>query len=430
MNLNVLIVTHNFIPDFDGAATMQFELAQHLAGAGHNVTVVASAPYRHPGIIEQNKLSVDEYIEGIHVIRPKPPRLNGSYLVIRQINSELANLACIMRGMQVKPVDIIFLLTPPITFPLWAAVIKWIRKSILMMYLQDIFPEDLVSMNLMSRSNVIFRILKVIERISYKSVDYIGVHSPKNRKYVISCGVDEKKVHVVPLWVDTAYIKKRPEISNFSKINHLENKFVVMYAGNIGMAMGAKTIPQAAKLLENEKDVQFVVVGEGSRLQEMRDEIQRLGVKNLLLLPPQPREELPEVLASSDVLLVMLKKEASDNPNGYFQAVIPHKLLSNMASGKPILLAAESDSDAANLVRISKCGFVVPPEDPEAFANEILHMKQNKNELSTWGKNGHDYAKKHFDSQRQVMRMEKLFESLLLKNQFEFNDPWNTEYEE
>lgn len=429
MQLNVLILAHNFPPEFGGGATMQFELARHLAAAGHKVIVIAPLPSHHMISNDGSMISTEEVVEGVHVIRIKTPSSTITSILSRAFCELGTDFRLVMKGLHIKPVDILFIMPQTSFLAIFSKLIKWFRKSIIVLYLQDLYPEVLISMGLLSRKNLIFRAAKIVEKIAYHGMDYIGVHSPRNRSYVISCGIDEKKVNVIPLWVDTSFIEKHAIQKSFAEKNHLTKKFVVMYAGTVGFAMGSRTIPQTAKLLENEADLQFVVVGGGSKIIEMKEEIERLDLRNILVLPPQPRRELPDVLASCDLLLVLLRKEQSDNPNGYFRAVIPHKLLSNMASGKPILLSAEVDSDAAELIRNSKCGSVVPPEDPVALAEAVLAMMQDREKLPEWGQNGLEFVKNQFDSATQVKRMEDLFVKLIDKSAYSFNDPWYGETE-
>jgi len=425
MKMHVLILTHNFLPEFTGAATMQYELARFLVDAGHTVTVITSTPDGSEIDQTQPKNGPKESLDGIRVIRIKPPRLSKSTLINREINALVADFLLVMKGLSIRPVDILFMLTPPITLPIFAAVIKILRKSKSVMYMQDVFPEFLISMNVLTRNNLLFRIAKRLEMTAYKKASFIGVHSPRNKAYVISCGISKEKVGVIPLWVDTKFFAGNYDPNSFIVQNNLQGKFIVMYAGTVGFAMGAKTIPQTAKILEKETDIQFVVIGDGSKYHELKAESERLKVNNILLLPPQPREELPKILGSSDILLVLLRKEATQNPNGYFNAVVPHKLLTNMAVGKPVLLSAEIHSDAAELVRQSNCGKIIGPEDPAALAQAILDMKRDRSKPAEFAQNGRKFAFEHFDAARQVKRMEEFFICLKSNQPYKFNDPWN-----
>jgi colanic acid biosynthesis glycosyl transferase WcaI len=423
--MHLLILTHVFYPDFSGAATMQYELAKYMVSAGHKVTVVASYS-QHLMSVDTKPLQPEELLDGIRVLRVRPLiDLDSSRFVQRAIGGFIKDIAVVFKGLQCGPVDVVFVMSPPITLPIVAAILKLLRKSVLVLNVQDIFPELVVAMGILRRNSLAIRFGELVEKLAYACVDYIGVHSPKNRLHIISCGVPKEKVNVFPLWVDTDLVEPRPRCNPFSESHGLNDKFVVLYAGTIGFAMGAQTIPRTAGLLSREKNIQFVVIGGGSKLDEMNDEIKKHGANNILMLPPQPREDFPDVLASADVLLVTLRKEITDNPNGYFRAVVPHKLLTNMASARPILLAAEETSDTAEIIRISQCGKIASPEDSVSLAKAIMEMYENRESLSSWGQNGRAFVSKHFASKTQVERIEKLFCSLCGDKSYQMNNPWD-----
>lgn len=423
--MHLIILTHVFYPDFSGAATMQYEMAKYMVSVGHKVTVIVSHSNHHMSV-NTKPAPPEESIDGIRVLRVKPfIELDSSHFVQRAIGSFIKDIGVVFKGLQVGPVDVVFVMSPPITLPIVASILKLLRRAVLVLNVQDIFPELVVAMGILQRNSTAIRFGEIVEKWAYACADYIGVHSPKNRLHVISRGVSEEKAHVLPLWVDTDLVEPRPRHNPFSESHGLNDKFVVLYAGTVGFAMGAQTIPKTASLLASEKNIQFVVIGGGSKLDEMEAEIKKLGVDNILLLPLQPRENFPNVLASADVLLITLRKEITDNPNGYFKAVVPHKLLSNMASARPILLAAEENSDAAEIIRIAQCGKTAPPEDADALAKVIMEMYENRKSLSGWGQNGREFVCQHFASKTQVERLEKLFCSLSNEKTYEMNNPWD-----
>jgi colanic acid biosynthesis glycosyl transferase WcaI len=422
--MHLLILTHNFHPEFSGAATMQYELAKHMVLAGHQVTVVTSYSQHHMSV-NTKPLQSEELLDGIRVLRVKSLNWKRSRFVQRALQDFIVEISFLIKGLQCGSVDVVFVMSPPITLPIMAVIFKVFRKSILVLNVQDIFPELVIAMGILKRNSLAIRFGRLLEKLAYSCADYIGVHSPKNRFHIIACGVSTEKVNIIPLWVDTNLVEPRPRCNPFSERYGLNDKFVVLYAGTIGFAMGAQTIPQTASLLAKERNIQFVVIGSGNKLDDMNDEIKKLGADNILMLPLQPRENLPNVLASADILLVTLKKEITDNPNGYFRAVFPHKLLTDMASARPILLAAEETADAADIVRISQCGKIVSPEDPVLMAKAIMDMSENQELLSIWGRNGRAFVSQHFDSKTQVERLEKLLCSLCSKKSYQLNNPWD-----
>ena len=423
--MHLLILTHIYYPDFSGAATMQYEMAKYMVSVGHKVTVVVSSSHHHMSV-DTNPLPSEESVDGIRVLRVRSLiDLDSSRFVQRAIGGFIKDIGVVFKGLQVGPVDVVFVMSPPITLPIVASIFKLLRRSVLVLNVQDIFPELVVAMRILQRNSPAIRFGVLVEKWAYACADYIGVHSPKNRLHVISRGVPEEKAHVLPLWVDTNLVEPRPRHNPFSESHGLNDKFVVLYAGTVGFAMGAQTIPQTASLLAGEKNIQFVVIGGGSKLDEMKAEIIKLKVDNILLLPIQPREIFSDVLASADVLLITLRKEITDNPNGYFKAVVPHKLLSNMASARPILLAAEETSDAAEIIRIAQCGKTASPEDADALAKVIMEMYENQKSLSDWGQNGRAFVCQHFDSKTQVEKLEKLFCSLCSDKNYKMNNPWD-----
>jgi colanic acid biosynthesis glycosyl transferase WcaI len=145
----------------------------------------------------------------------------------------------------------------------------------------------------------------------------------------------------------------------------------------------------AAALLKNEKDIKLVIIGEGPPLADLKSRANELGLSNLVFLPFQPRETLPQQLGAADVLVIMQKRAVTD-------IVFPGKLLYYMAAERAIIAAVSPDSETGRFVSDNQVGVVTQPEDPKAMAEAILRMRQEG--MANYGKKGRAMVESQFDS--------------------------------
>jgi len=198
-------------------------------------------------------------------------------------------------------------------------------------------------------------------------------------------GVPAEKISVIYDWLDTAFIQPRPRSNPFSRHWGLEDEFVVMYAGNLGYTQGLEQVLEAARLLAGEPSVRFVFVGDGPVKAGLEQAAAIGGLRNVRFIPMQPREVLPDVLASADVSLITLKK-------GFASDSVPSKFYSILASGRPLIAAVDDHGDTAGLVRESGGGLQVPPENPEKLAATILRLCADEAERRRMGERGRAFV--------------------------------------
>ena len=146
----------------------------------------------------------------------------------------------------------------------------------------------------------------------------------------------KKSAEIVPIWTDNEFLKPVPiEENPFIKEHHLENKFLILYSGNIGTSSGVEMLVNIAAEIISEK-IQFVIIGEGIRKKSIEEKVRALGLTNCILLPWQETDILPFSLASANLSVVSLSAGTSKN-------AIPSKLYNYMSVGSPILGLADSD---------------------------------------------------------------------------------------
>jgi len=188
--------------------------------------------------------------------------------------------------------------------------------------------------------------------------------------------------------VDTEFIRPGSQCNDFSNAHNLGGKFVVLYAGNIGLTQGFETILDAADSLRKRSDLCFLIVGDGARRAWLERQLAERRLPNVLLLPYQPRSVVPMIYACSDICLVPLKK-------GTAHETFPSKIYTIMSAARPAVASADPDSELAWVVQQAACGWAVPPDDAGALAGAIEQAYLQKEELQAMGARGRKYVLEH-----------------------------------
>jgi colanic acid biosynthesis glycosyl transferase WcaI len=221
-----------------------------------------------------------------------------------------------------------------------------------------------------------------------------------------SKGVEADKIVQIPNWVDVNFIRPLPKENNpFRAAHNLNDKFVVLYSGNIALTQGLESVVKAASMLRHIPNIVFVIVGEAKGLQRLQQECLDCGADNVLLLPFQPRKDLPQMLAAADVGLVVQKKNiVSFN--------MPSKIQVLLASGGALVASVPDNGTAARAIKQSGGGVIVPPEDPQALAMAILDLYQNPEKVKTLGYKSRQYAIENYAFEQALNQYESLCYSL------------------
>jgi colanic acid biosynthesis glycosyl transferase WcaI len=194
--------------------------------------------------------------------------------------------------------------------------------------------------------------------------------------------------------------------NSFRATHNLDGKFVVLYSGNIALTQGLETVVKAAAQLKEFTDIAFVIVGEAKGLQRLQQECQKVGADNVLLLPFQPRQELPTMLAAADVGLVVQKKNV-------ISFNMPSKIQVLLASGRALIGSVPANGTAAKAIKHSGGGVIVPPEDPQALATAILDLYRNPEKVENLGYKSRKYAMEHYSFEQALNQYEALCNSLM-----------------
>ena len=410
--LNILLLSRYFPPEIGTSANLFFELARGLTANGHHVTVVTSFPwYNLTSIPEKyrSRFYMKEDMDGIEVIRLVFPLVGPRNLKLA-VGHLTVPLTTFMGGlMAVKP-DIICAYSPPIFMGISAWLLKVFKKTPFIFNVQDLHPQCYIDQGIL-KNRLGIRLLESVERFCYRKAALITVHSAGNKEHIVHAkGIDERKVRVLNNWIDTDEMKPLPKDNEFQKRYGLDGKFVVGYAGTLGMSQGALAVIEAANILKKREDIKFFIVGDGIEKQKMEDRVIELGLKNVRFLGMQPKSVYPGVVASWDVGLVTLNSKVKT-------PVVPSKILGIMAAARPVLASVPLDGDAPKLIEKAGCGICVGPENPEELARQIVFLAKHRDACERFGRNGREYAVKNLSLKKIVKDVEGTIESVLVQTQ-------------
>jgi len=301
--------------------------------------------------------------------------------------------------------DIALMYSPPLTLGLASWGLRLIKRIPFILNVQDLFPQSIIDLGLLKNSKII-RFFEWLERFVYHRSDRITVHSEGNRRHVLRKEIPEVKIDVLHNWVDTDFIQPGSRMNTFRREFDLGESFVVSFAGVLGYSQDIGVILEAADLLKSHTDISWVIVGDGVEKERLSMKSDQMGLTKVQFIPMQPRDKYPEVLRASDVSLTTLHRDVKT-------PVVPSKILSIMAAGRPVVAAMDLKGDAPKLIETAKCGFCLPPGNSKMLAEKILSLYQDRNLCQEMGMNGRKYAEEHLSLSACVSKYETLFQQIV-----------------
>jgi glycosyltransferase involved in cell wall biosynthesis len=270
----------------------------------------------------------------------------------------------------------------------------------------DVYPDVLSRMGMIRVDGRLERLLRRLSARAMREADCVITIGEHMKQTILAHLPAGKTVHVevIPNWADIEAIKPMSREQNpFARRHDLVGKFVVMYSGNFGATHDVESIVDAAELLTGLADVQFVVIGGGTRLGEVQRYVRSKALKNLLLLGWLPAEQLPFSVTSADCLVVSLDA-------GYEGISVPGKTYTSLAAGAAILAVTPPRTELADLVRDEKCGIWVQPRSSEDLARAVKELHDDRPALELMKAN----ARKAAETRYNVWACTRRFHQILL----------------
>jgi len=405
MKKNIWYISKYAVVPDDGTPTRQYFFSKHIAKKKYDVTLFSSKSSgikncKVKGIVRERE------IDGIKHVLINGPEITLGFSLKRILSWMIFETLLFISPLFLKPEkpDVIIVSSLSLLTVLTGFLFKKIYRAKLIFEIRDIWPLTLIELKNLSDRNPFVVFLKQIEKFGYKHADFIVGSMPELDKHIKATINKSFKFSCVPMGFDPDLYKTRTKIPKSLKQQLPKNKFIAGYAGSIGIANCISEIVEAAEKLEKtETNIFFAVLGEGALKQEFEERIENM--KNIILLPKVPKEEVNDFLVSCDLLL-----NPWQDKKIYQYGVSPNKWIDYMFAEKPIIVCYNGYQ---SIINEAECGEFIPANKPELLADKILeYSKKDIVELMKIGKNGKNFLEKYMSYNLLTDKYIDIIESL------------------
>jgi colanic acid biosynthesis glycosyl transferase WcaI len=400
--MRVLMIVPYYAPDLGPSAPLFTMLSAGLVHRGHQVTVITTVPHYPSGQVPaayRGKWIQRSCESGVEVVRVAVPSVKRANLAKRLLQFICYQFGALWTGLGQR-YDVALVANPALWVWWPFAWLVVLRRKPAVFSVHDVYPDVGVTLGIFRHRPVIAAVAS-LERFCLNHSAIVRILSDSFRPGLHALGVPDAKMALVYDWVDTDLIRPLSRHNTFAREHDLIDRFVVLYAGNLGLSQGLEQVLTAAESLAARDDICFVFVGEGAAREQLVAQATRNQLANVQFLPLQPRARLPEVLATADISLVTLRR-------GVGSGSLPSKTFSILASGRPVLASVDEGSETWNLVQRADAGLCVPPESPSHLAEAILALKQDRDLRERLARNGRIWVERHHSPQVAAEQFENL----------------------
>ena len=387
--MKIIFVNRFFYPDHSATAQLLSDLAFDLAARDGRVMVITSRqriddPYAD--------LLPAERVHGVDVHRIWTTRSGRASLGGRAMDYLTFYASAGWRLFsECDAGDLVIAKTDP---PLMSVVASWVarwRGARQINWLHDLFPETAVRLGVNTLAGWPAALLRRLRNTTLERAHLNVVLGRRMASVLRSEGVSEGRVRIIPNWCDGATVRPVPRARNtLRKAWKLDDRFVVMYSGNMGRAHEFETLVAAARILRERADIVFLLIGDGVRRRWIETEIARRGLRNVSLKPYQPKDQLGKSLGVGDVHLVSLRPELEG-------LIVPSKFYGIAAAGRPTIFIGSPEGEIASILAENHCGITVPPGDGEGLADTIRGLAGDPRTRRAMGRAARRVFERSFD---------------------------------
>jgi putative colanic acid biosynthesis glycosyltransferase WcaI len=389
----LLVLNQYYWPGVEATAQLLTELCESLA-EDMDVKVVTGVLHGHE---DQPRRAVHKRVE---IVRVPSTSFERSKILARASNYVSYLASALVNGVRGGRPDVVLCMTdPPIVADIALLVARRYRAPLVVIS-QDVFPEIAVQLKRLENP-ALMSLLRGLVRLYLRRADRIVAIGETMRTRLEEKGADPKRLRVIPNWVDTKRLEPLEKANHWAQRGGFDKKFVVMHSGNVGHAQDLDSLVRSATFLRDLDDLKILIIGTGARHAELVELAKLHEVDQVQFLYYQSRGVLPQSLSAADVHVVGLASGLA----GY---VVPSRLYGILAVARPVIVAADAESETAQVVERVGCGIVVPPARPELLARAIRDAHDGKYDLVAMGARGREWVEREADRSVAMRRYRDL----------------------
>jgi glycosyltransferase involved in cell wall biosynthesis len=402
--MKILFITHYFPPEVNAPANRTHEHCRRWVEDGAEVTVITGVPNHPRGRLfegYENRWIQEEIIDGIRVIRTWMYLAPNSGFLKRIANYVLFACTAVLASLRAGRPDVVVATSPQFFAGVAGAIIARLKRRPFVLEVRDLWPKSVVELGQLGEGPILAA-LEGIERWLYRSASGIVVNTRSFIDHIAAKGVSRNDIELIYNGIDPARFRPRPK--NLALLEHhdLADRFTVAYVGTLGLAHGLSMLVDVAERLRSRDDLRFVLIGDGADREKLEADIEARGLDNIRLLGLQPRESMPDWIASIDLLLVLLR----DLP--VFETVIPSKIFEFLAQERPVVLAARGE--IRSMIEDADGALVIDPDAPDQLVETIEAVMSDPAEAQRRAAAGRRWVEEGFIRDDLARRMAAFLE--------------------
>ncbi|MEZ6128508.1 MAG: glycosyltransferase family 4 protein [Planctomycetaceae bacterium] len=397
----ILFLNRSYWPDNEATGQLLTALCEGLAD-DFDVHVLAGCP--NVTTCDADWTNTNQR-NGVTIHRVKHTTWPKSNMLMKAANFLSFAFAAQRQIFKVPQPDVVVFETDPFLLPFVADRLHRKTGCSMIGYLQDIYPDVAVALGKVSNNWFIRTLRKKLFNV-YSRCQRMVVLSTDMRQLLLDAEIPGDRIEIIPNWADTDAIVPIPREDNlFLKRHNLSDKFVVMYSGNLGLTQRLDEFIDAAALLQNDPDIQFVFVGNGARKADLQQQVARKNLTNVLFCDYQPLSELSHSLSAADLHLIPLTAELS-------RCLMPSKLYGILAAGRAYLTNAPKESELHQLTKTHEVGLTVDAGSPQRIAAGISDSKAVPESIAMMGLRARRLAKSYYTKEHATVAFTRLLQNI------------------